>query len=118
MIDEAETAMGALRFLSDVNRLRILKCLAQREMYGAELTEHLGLPQPLVSYHLRRLHEAGLVRAQRRAHRVYYAIEPPAWETFTRPIKTICEMVEVVADEAASTAANSHPNHATGGPHR
>ena len=97
--------MAALRFLSDANRLRILNCLAQREMYGAELTEQLDLPQPLVSHHLRRLRDAGLVGSQRRAHRVYYAIDPAGWDAFTRPIRAICEIVEAVSDDAASTAA-------------
>jgi ArsR family transcriptional regulator len=116
MVDDAEATMAALRFLSDANRLRILTCLAQREMYVTELTEQLGLPQPLVSYHLRRLREAGLVCSHRRARRVYYAIDPAGWHAFTRPIKAICEIVESVSDEAASTAAGTPRGHAADGP--
>jgi hypothetical protein len=48
------------------------------------------------------LREAGLVRAQRRAQRVYYAIDPAAWESFTRPIQEICEIVEYVVEEAVA----------------
>jgi DNA-binding transcriptional ArsR family regulator len=85
-------------------------------MYGAELTKRLGLPQPLVSYHLRRLREAGLVRSHRRARRVYYAIDPAGWHAFTRPIRAICEIVEAVSDEAASTAAGTPRDRAADGP--
>jgi hypothetical protein len=50
------------------------------------------LPQPLMSYHLRRLREAGLVRSRRKAQWVYYSLEPDAWERFTRPIRAICQV--------------------------
>ena len=99
--DDAEIAMRALRFLSDANRLRLLTCLADQEACVIDLTEHLDLPQPLVSYHLKRLREAGLVRSQRRAHRVYYAIDPAAWDSFTRPIREVFTSVGGIADDVA-----------------
>jgi ArsR family transcriptional regulator len=98
-IDEVDVAVRALDFLSDGNRLRILKLLAQREAYVAELTDQLEIPQSLLSYHLRRLREMGIVRPRRKAQRVYYAIDPEAWESFTRPIRNVCEILESVAEE-------------------
>ena len=53
VVDEAEVAVQALKFLSEPNRLRILRILARRESCVCELIEHLGLPQPSVSYHLK-----------------------------------------------------------------
>lgn len=100
---EAKGAVAALNFLNDVNRLRILRRLARREAYVFELADDLALPQPLVSYHLRRLREAGLVRSSRRAKRVAYALDAAAWDAFAQPIRDVCAMVERVAEDAAAT---------------
>jgi ArsR family transcriptional regulator len=99
---EVAVAVAALHFLSDENRLRILRRLAGREAYVFELADDLALPQPLVSYHLRRLREAGLVRPSRRAKRVCYALDAEAWDAFAQPIRDVCAMVERVAEEAAA----------------
>ncbi len=47
--------------LSDKNRLRILKLLEQKPMCVCELTYVLGIRQPSVSRHLRKLKEADLI---------------------------------------------------------
>ena len=51
--------------LADVNRLRIVRRLAEGEASVAELIAHVGLSQPLVSHHLKRLRVAGLVETRR-----------------------------------------------------
>ena len=94
MVDETDVALEALKFLGGGNRLRILRALSRRESCVCELIDQIGLPQPLMSYHLRRLREAGLVRSRRKAQWVYYSIEPDAWERFTRPIRMVCLMTE------------------------
>jgi ArsR family transcriptional regulator len=48
-----------------VNRLRIVRRLADGPATVGELIDHVGLSQPLVSHHLRRLREAGLVISRR-----------------------------------------------------
>jgi DNA-binding transcriptional ArsR family regulator len=106
MVDEADVAVEALRFLSDGNRLRILRILLRRESCVCELIDQLGLPQPLVSYHLRRLREAGLVRPRRKAQWVYYSIDPLRWERFTRPIRHFCQTT-ALPPEAAYGASDS-----------
>jgi len=47
--------------LSDKNRLRILKLLEYKPMCVCELTYVLGIRQPSVSRHLRKMKEAGLI---------------------------------------------------------
>ncbi|MDD2353398.1 MAG: metalloregulator ArsR/SmtB family transcription factor [Atribacterota bacterium] len=47
--------------LSDKNRLRILKLLEYKPMCVCELTYVLGIRQPSVSRHLRKLKETGLI---------------------------------------------------------
>jgi ArsR family transcriptional regulator len=86
VIDETNAAVETLKFLSDGNRLRILRILSQRESCVCELIEQIGLTQPLVSYHLRKLRDAGLVRTRRKAQWVYYSIEPTAWRSLIAPL--------------------------------
>ena len=93
--DGPDVVVEALRFLSDGNRLRILMLLAQRESCVGDVIAALDLPQPLVSYHLRRLREVGLVRARRRAQWVFYSLEPEVWARFTQPIRDVCKVIEL-----------------------
>jgi len=48
------------KIFADKNRLRILKLLEQRRMCVCELAYVLGVTQPSVSRHLKRMKEAGL----------------------------------------------------------
>ncbi len=50
--------------LSDINRLRILKLLEQKPMCVCELTHVLGIRQPSVSRHLRKLKETELIESR------------------------------------------------------
>ena len=53
------------KVMADVNRLRIVRRLAAGEATVAELIAHVGLCQPLVSWHLGRLRAAGVVETRR-----------------------------------------------------
>ncbi|MFA5362371.1 MAG: metalloregulator ArsR/SmtB family transcription factor [Candidatus Omnitrophota bacterium] len=50
-----------LKALADKNRLRIIKLLEARTLCVCELAYVLGITQPSVSRHLRKLRSAGLV---------------------------------------------------------
>lgn len=56
-----KTSLDSLRVLAHPLRLRILSLLTGAAMSAAEAARELGETQANVSYHLRRLHEAGLV---------------------------------------------------------
>jgi DNA-binding transcriptional ArsR family regulator len=96
-------AVEALHFLGDRNRLRILKILARGELSVGEIVAQLALPQPLVSYHLRRLRQSGIVQVRRQGKQVHYAIDPPAWEAFTRPIREVCDVVTIPSGSMAES---------------
>jgi ArsR family transcriptional regulator len=70
--------------LADVNRLRILRRLAAAPATVSELIHHVGLSQPLVSWHLGRLRAAGLVIARRSGRETVHTIVPEAFERFAR----------------------------------
>jgi len=69
------------RALADETRLRVLLALTGREVCVCELVDELGVPQPLLSFHLRTLLGAGLVRAERRGRWNFYALDPEGLES-------------------------------------
>jgi ArsR family transcriptional regulator len=71
--------------LADVNRLRIVRRLAAGGATVTELIEHVGLSQPLVSWHLGRLRAAGIVTTSRKGRETLCTLRPEAWtETAAR----------------------------------
>lgn len=66
--------------LADVNRLRIVRRLADGEASVAELISHVGLSQPLVSHHLKRLRVAGLVETRRVGRETICTLRPAAFD--------------------------------------
>lgn len=70
-----------LKLLADPTRRRIFLLLMRGETCNCELTDLLGLPQNLISHHLRQLREAGLVRSrrdERDARWIYYRVDADA----------------------------------------
>lgn len=63
--DVTPEAAELLRLLADPNRRRIFLRLMRGEYCNCELSAELGLPENLVSHHVRKLRAAGLVREHR-----------------------------------------------------
>jgi ArsR family transcriptional regulator, arsenate/arsenite/antimonite-responsive transcriptional repressor len=77
---EAEATASLFKALSDPARVRILNVLATQAdaVCGCDLEEPLELSQPTVSFHLKKLHEAGLLDRQKRGVWVYYSLNREA----------------------------------------
>ncbi|MFM2097475.1 MAG: hypothetical protein RIT06_103 [Chloroflexota bacterium] len=63
--DVLEAARRVHRALGDTNRLEVVRRLAVGPATVSELIESTDLSQPLVSWHLRRLRDAGLVTTEK-----------------------------------------------------
>ena len=72
----AADVLPVLRALGEPNRLRLFMALRDKERCVRDLVDTEGLPQPLVSHHLRVLSEAGLVVARRSESFSLYAVSP------------------------------------------
>ena len=68
------------RALADVNRLRIVRRLANGHATVTDLIEHVGLSQPLVSHHVKRLRDAGIVSTERHGREVVIRLRPEAFD--------------------------------------
>jgi ArsR family transcriptional regulator len=77
-----EAAMTATLFkaLADPTRVRIVNMLATagEGVCVCDLTPELGLSQPTVSHHLKKLAEAGLLQREQRGTWAFYSLDPDA----------------------------------------
>jgi ArsR family transcriptional regulator len=77
---EAEATARLFKALADPARVRIVNVLATQTdaVCGCDLEEPLGLSQPTVSFHLKKLHEAGVLDREKRGIWVYYSLNREA----------------------------------------
>jgi ArsR family transcriptional regulator, arsenate/arsenite/antimonite-responsive transcriptional repressor len=75
-----DLARAARRFaaLSDETRLRIMGLLTRGEWCVCDLQGELGAAQSRLSFHLKKLKEAGLVSDRREGRWAYYSLNPEA----------------------------------------
>lgn len=81
--DRAEDLAQVFKALADPTRVRLLQYLAESESGTAcacHLPAALGISQPTLSFHMRKLHEAGLVDRDRRGRWVHYTVRPESLE--------------------------------------
>ncbi len=78
--DEAEAAAVLFKALGDPARVKIVNLLATSEepVCVCEFIPALGLAQPTVSHHLKRLADAGLLEREQRGQWAYFSLNPEA----------------------------------------
>lgn len=67
-------AIALFKCLADRSRLQILKSLEKEDMYVELLAQRLGLTPPTISFHLKKLAEAGAVRSYKNQYYTMYAL--------------------------------------------
>ena len=84
--NEAKATAGLFKALADPHRVRIMNLLAtsDRAVCVCELIEPLGLTQPTVSFHLKKLREAGLVTRYKEGTWHFYEIDGEALQRLGR----------------------------------
>ena len=74
--EEAEATARLFKALADPARVRIVNLLATspEPVCGCDLEGPLGLSQPTVSFHLKKLHDAGILDRDKRGVWVYWSL--------------------------------------------
>src|SRR3954462_9611954 len=75
-----ERAIELFHALSDETRLEIIELLRRGERCVCELTDSLDAAQSRLSFHLRVLKDAGIVRDRKNGRWVYYELDPEVFE--------------------------------------
>jgi ArsR family transcriptional regulator len=76
----ADRAIELFHALSDETRLEIIELLRRGERCVCELTDTLDAAQSRLSFHLRVLKDAGIVRDRKDGRWVYYELDPEVFE--------------------------------------
>ena len=72
---------GVLKALADPMRLRLLSHLAAQgcdSVCSCNFTDELGISQPTVSHHMKKLVDAGLITREQRGKWAHYSVVPQA----------------------------------------
>ena len=69
-----ENALKLFKCLSDTSRLRIVQSLTEGEMYTELLAERLELTPSTVSFHMKKLEDAGLVISHKEQYYTVYSL--------------------------------------------
>lgn len=89
-----ENALRIFKSLSDMSRLRIVRSLTQGDMYTELLAERLDLTPSTVSFHMKKLEEAGLVVSRKEQYYTVYSLDRSVLEQ---------SLFEVAASEPEQT---------------
>jgi ArsR family transcriptional regulator len=91
--DDAAATATVFKALGDPNRVRIVNLLATAgdPVCVCNLTPQLKLSQPTVSFHLKKLVEAGLVEREQRGVWAYYSVNRDA----LRRLETLFRMQDM-----------------------
>mgnify|MGYP002654497474 FL=1 len=73
-----DLAQRLLRALAEPIRLQVVLTLQHGERCVCDLTGDLDLAQSKLSFHLKVLKEAGLIRARQEGRWIYYRLDPAA----------------------------------------
>jgi ArsR family transcriptional regulator, arsenate/arsenite/antimonite-responsive transcriptional repressor len=91
---EAEATAEIFRSLADPHRVKIVNLLATRgePVCACELIEPLGLGQPTVSHHLKKLTDSGLLEREQRGKWAYFSLKRDAVEKLAAvaDLKGVC----------------------------
>jgi ArsR family transcriptional regulator, arsenate/arsenite/antimonite-responsive transcriptional repressor len=79
---EATATASLFAALADPARVRIINLVARSDepLCACHLIEPLGLSQPTVSHHLKKLVDAGLLKREQRGKWAYFTLGPEASE--------------------------------------
>ena len=87
-------AISLFKCLADKSRLQILKSLVMEDMYVERLAERLGISAPTVSFHLKKLADAGAVTSYKSQYYMMYSLNKDVFET------SMLEIIREKSDEA------------------
>ena len=93
--DEADATAAVFRALGDPARVKIVNALAVSDdpVCVCAFVPALGLSQPTVSHHLKKLTDAGLLEREERGRWAYYSLSADALER----LASLVDLKEVLA---------------------
>jgi len=105
--DRAVTSLAALAQASRLDAFRLLVQAGPDGIAAGELAQSLGISPPALSFHLRGLAQAGLVRSRQQGRFVYYSAAYDAMQSLVDFLTENC------CAGSACAPARKHPSRRT-----
>lgn len=86
-----EKSVDLLKAISEPNRIRILYTLSKDKICVCELADRIGIPQNLMSFHLKTLHNVGILEKIREGNNIYYVIR----DNWRNKIENIFQFLDI-----------------------
>ena len=87
-----EQALKLFKGLADRSRLQILKSLLEEDMYVERLAQRLELTPATVSFHLKKLRDAGAVSSRREQYYTMYSINKEVFQ---------CRILDILGEKSS-----------------
>ena len=97
-----ERSIELFHALSDETRLEIIELLRNGERCVCELTDTLDAAQSRLSFHLRVLKDAGVVRDRKDGRWVHYELDPEAFDEMEALVSAMKPRVEERAGQCCA----------------
>lgn len=83
---DARATAEVFKALADAHRVQIVNLLSRSDepVCVCDITDHLSLSQPTVSFHLKKLTSAGILRREKRGTWAYYSIDESGYKQIAR----------------------------------
>ena len=91
---ERARALKQLQAMAEETRFSIVQLLASGERCVCELQSELGAAQSRLSFHLKKLKEAGVLADRKVGRWVYYRLDPQALEGLSQLMGSLCCQVQ------------------------
>ena len=87
--NEAQATADLFKALADPHRVRIINLLvtAGEPVCVCDINEDVELSQPTISFHLKKLASAGLLRREQRGTWAYYSLDEEAMRTLSSVVQ-------------------------------
>ena len=93
-MDCFKASIPILKVLCDETRLSILSMLSHNDMNGCEINRAFACTQPTISYHMKLLVDAGLVRPRKEGCAVIYSINMELWPEIRAFLDALCSAAQ------------------------
>ena len=90
-----QEAIKLFKCLADKSRIQILKSLIQEDMFVERLAERLNLTAPTISFHLKKLEDAGTVTSRKEQYYTMYSINQQIFNT---------SMLDILKEESSESS--------------
>ena len=82
-----DNMVNVMKALGDGSRYEIISLLNEKQLYGQELAEALGLSTATISHHMNLLHTLGIVTIDKVDNKIYYKLNREVLKDFILDIQ-------------------------------